>query len=296
MDPVDGLAQQGGYREDGQLLGRAPLIQGDRIRHHHLFDGRVLDALNGRSRQDRVGAAREDPAGPLLPQGRHGLRDGSRRIDDIVHDDDILILHLSHNAHHLGLIGALPPLVDKGQWGPHPFRKGPRPLHATGIGSHHHPVPAPLLEIAEKHRGRKEVIHRDVEKTLDLPRVEIHGEDPIGPRHGDEVGHQLGRDRDPGLDLAILPGVSVVGNHGCDAVRRGAAQGIDHDEQLHQVVIHGRGGGLDHKDIGAPHILRDLDEDLSIRELRHLGQTGGDTQILGDLLCQLPVGVAREEK
>ena len=56
-----------------------------------------------------------------------------------------------------------------------------------------------------EHRGRTEVVHRDVEETLDLGGVEVHAQDPISAGRRDEVGDHLRGDRDPSLVLAILP-------------------------------------------------------------------------------------------
>ena len=88
------------------------------------------------------------------------------------------------------------------------------------------------------------MIHRDIEKTLDLPSVEIHGEDPVGPGDGDKIGHQFGADGHPRRNFVVLPGISIIGQHGGDAVGRCPFQGVDHDQQFHQIGIDGRGRGL----------------------------------------------------
>jgi len=54
------------------------------------------------------------------------------------------------------------------------------------------------------HRRRIQMIHRDVEETLDLLRVQIHRQHAVRPRCDEQVGDELGRDRHPRLVLAVL--------------------------------------------------------------------------------------------
>ena len=88
------------------------------------------------------------------------------------------------------------------------------------------------------------------------------------PGHGDQVGHQLGRDRHARLVLAVLPGVAEVRDHRRDPARRGALGRVQHDQQLHQVVRRGR-RRLHDEDVAAADVLVDLDRDLPVLEARH---------------------------
>ena len=63
-----------------------------------------------------------------------------------------------------------------------------------------------LLQIFIHHRRRVEVIHRDVEKSLDLLRVQIHRENPVRARRHEQIRHELRRDRNARLIFAVLPG------------------------------------------------------------------------------------------
>ena len=74
-----------------------------------------------------------------------------------------------------------------------------------------------------------------------------------------------------GSNFAILPGVAEVRHDGGDALGRGAAERIEHEQQLHEVVVHRRAGRLDDEDIATAHVLRDLDQDLAVAEAAHLG-------------------------
>ena len=41
----------------------------------------------------------------------------------------------------------------------------------------------------------EEIVGRDVEEALDLAGMQIDGQHAVGARLGDQIGHQLGRDR-----------------------------------------------------------------------------------------------------
>ncbi len=81
------------------------------------------------------------------------------------------------------------------------------------------------------------MVHRNVEKALNLLRVQIHGQDAIGARRDQQIGHQLRGDRDARLIFAILARVAVERQHRGDARRAGPPQRIHHDEHLHQMVV-----------------------------------------------------------
>jgi len=99
--------------------------------------------------------------------------------------------------------------------------------------------------------------------------MEVERQHPVGAGVGDQVGNELGRDRRAGSRFAVLPGVAEIRHHRGDAARRGAAQRIDDDQQLHQVVVGRIRRRLDHEDVGAADVLLDLDEDLHVGEAPH---------------------------
>src|SRR3546814_12383355 len=74
-------------------------------------------------------------------------------------------------------------------------------------------------------------------KALDLPGVQVDREHAVGARGGDEVGNELRRDRGARAGFAVLPRIAEIGNDRGDALRRGAAQRVVDDEQLHQIVV-----------------------------------------------------------
>ena len=77
--------------------------------------------------------------------------------------------------------------------------------------------------------------------------------------------------------------------------RGGALERVEHDQQLHQVVVHRRARGLDHEDVLAADVLVDLDVNLSVGEARDIGVAQRHLERLGDLLGERTVRVPREE-
>ena len=81
------------------------------------------------------------------------------------------------------------------------------------------------------------MIDRNVKEPLNLRLVQIHRQHAVGAGRAQHVRHQLGRNRHARLVLAILPRVAVIRQHRRDPRRRRAPERVDHDHQLHQVLI-----------------------------------------------------------
>src|SRR5690606_35888367 len=64
---------------------------------------------------------------------------------------------------------------------------------------------------------------------------------------------------------------------------------------LHQVVVRGRAGGLQHEDVFPADVLEDLDIDLAVGEACDGGAAQLELEVLRDLGRQFRVGVARED-
>ena len=118
--------------------------------------------------------------------------------------------------------------------------------------------------------------------------------DLVSAGSGDHVGHQLGREGIAGLGRAILTGIAEIRDDGGNTAGRGAAQRVDHHQQLHQVVIDGLAGGLDYEHVAAADGLVQGDGDLAVSEALDLGFTQLGAHHLADLSRQRPVCVTAE--
>ena len=116
--------------------------------------------------------------------GRLGQRTGC--IDHIVKNYRHFTLHISDYRHCLGPVGSVSPLIDNRQIGMQPFGKSPGPFDTARIRRNNHEIFIKMgSHIFKKHRCGKEIIHRNIKKSLNLTGVEIHGDNPVraGNRH-----------------------------------------------------------------------------------------------------------------
>ena len=204
---------------------------------------------------------------------------------------------LADHVHHFGFARALAPLVDDGERRIDALGQPARAPDAADVGRNHHDLAdiEALLDVAHHHRRGIEIVGRDIEKALDLAGMEVERHHPVGAGTGDQVGHQLGRDRRAGPRFAVLPGIAEIGNHRGHAPPRRAAQRVDDDEQFHQVVVGGKRRRLDDENVSAAHVFLDLDEDLHVGEAPHhrLGERG--REIGGNRVGKRGIGVAGDE-
>jgi hypothetical protein len=92
----------------------------------------------------------------------------------------------------------------------------------------------------------------------------------------------------------VLPGIAEIGKNRRDPPGRRAAEGIDHDQQFHQVVVGRKGGRLHHEDILAAHVFLDFDKNLLIGEAPDACLAERDIEIVANGFSQAPVRVSRE--
>ena len=152
-----------------------------------------------------------------------------------------------------------------------------------------------LLEIADDDRRGVEMIHRDVKEALNLSRMEVHGEDALHAGGGEEIGDELRGDGHARLVLPVLARVAKERNHRGDALGTGAARGVHHDEQFHQIVIRRRAGRLHDEEVAAADVLVDLHEGLAVRERIDEGIRAFHSEPTANAVRQSRVGGTAED-
>src|SRR5262249_34121172 len=143
---------------------------------------------------------------------------------------------------------------------------------------------AARLDVAHHSRRGEEVVGRNVEEALDLPGVKVDGQDPVRPGAGDQIGDELRGYRRARPRFAVLARVAEIGDYRGDALRRGPPQGVDHDQELHQVVVRRKGRRLDDEGVTPAHVLEDFNEDLEVGEAAHMAAGQRLAEIGGDRL------------
>ena len=299
VNTPDGLAEEVGDGEDGELREAVQVLHRHGVGDDHLLEEAAGEPLQRRWAEDRVGAAGVHGSRSLLVQQLGALGDGPGRVDHVVHHDGNLSPDITDEVHHLGLVVSLAPLVDYGQRRVGELLgEGARPGHPSHVRRHHHDVVGAdglAGQVVEDDGLAVDVVHGDVEVADGLARVEIAGQHAVGAGLRDEVGHQLGGDGLAALHLPVSPGVAEVGDDGGDVLGGGPPAGVDHDEELHEVLVGWRAGGLHQEHVAAAHALLQLHVDLAVREPLDLDLAQLHPKVARDLLRQHRVGAAGED-
>src|SRR5690606_19832590 len=226
-----------------------------------------------------------------------GFAQSAGGINDVIHQNAGLVLYVTDDVHDLGDVGFRAALVDDRQVGViQALGHGAGPYNTAYIRRNHHEVlEALLLDVFKHNRCGIDVIHRNVEESLNLVCVQVEGQNTMHSNAGDHVSHYHGADGYPGgTNAAILAGVSVIRDNGGDTCCRGTAKCVGHHDQFHQVVVGGVAGGLDDENIMAPDILIDLDSGFTVAEPAYSGLTHGNMKFLGNSFGKFRIGVAGE--
>ena len=109
----------------------------------------------------------------------------------------------------------------------------------------------------------------------------------------DDIGNQLGGNRRPRAGLAVLSRIAEIRDHGGHALGRSTTQGVDADQQLHQVIIGRKRGRLDDEHILAADVFLDLDKHLHVGKAPDNGLGQRNIEILADLGGKRMIAVAR---
>ena len=210
----------------------------------------------------------------------------------------MLALDVTDYVHDLGQTGLGATLIDDGEVGFDRLGDRTGADHPTNVRRDDHDVRAVITvhaaDFLREHGRGKQVVGRDVEEALDLARVQVEGQHPVGSGGFDQVGDQTRRDGRARRALPVLSGVAIVGNNRGDPPGRPTAQGVDRNQQLHQVVVGGVTGRLDQKDVFAPDVLLDLDVDFFVIEPPDVGLGQADVEVVRNSFGQRTVGVAAE--
>src|ERR1051326_181101 len=144
-------------------------------------------------------------------------------------------------------------------------------------------------DVLVNNRRGVQVIDRDIEKALNLCCVQVKRQYALGTGRGQQIGDELRRDRHTADVLAVLPGVAIVGQYRRDPRSTGPLEAVDHDQQLHEVIVHRRTRWLDDEDFLAADVFVDLQRDFAVREVRQRHATQTVSKVLSDLLGERQV-------
>ena len=214
---------------------------------------------------------------------------GASGVDHVVVDDAGLALDVTDDAHDLGGVVARTALVGDGQVAAEHVGQllgGLGTTHVRGDDNQVVGVEVHVVVVLAKQRQCGQVVNRDIEEALDLVGVQVHRHHTVDTCGHQHVGYQLGADRHAGTVLAVLTRPAEVGHHGHDLMGRGAARGVDHHQQFHQVV-RGREGRLDDKDRTAADRLVVAGLEFAVAEAQDFRLSERRAEARGDLFGQI---------
>ena len=73
------------------------------------------------------------------------------------------------------------------------------------------------------------MVNRNIEETLDLVGVQVHGNQTVDARHTQQVGNEFGSDANSWLVLPVLTCPTEVGDYCIDSACRCSFCGIYHE-------------------------------------------------------------------
>ncbi len=303
VDVVDGPGKDRGHIQELNLAAGGVAGFGDGVQEEHLLDGALLQPFIGGAGENAVGGAGVDLLGAAhIDQSPGGVAQGAGGVHHVVVQDAGLVPNVADDVHDLGDVGLGTALIHDGQAHVNLGGKVPGAAHGAHIGGDHNEIVVvefgfrELIEIVfHKRDVAQQMIQRNVEEALNLGGVEVHGQDAVSAGSGEHIGHQLGGDGVAGLGLAVLTGVAKVGDDGGDPAGGGPAAGVDHYQQLHEMVIDRFAGGLDKKHVRAADSLFQGDRGLAVGEMLNNSLSHGNAQLLADGLRKLGVGIAAED-
>ena len=150
-------------------------------------------------------------------------------------------------------------------------------------------------EMLRQHLEGVQVIDRHAEEPVHLFRMQRHRQDAVGARRRQQVRDQPRGNRDARRVLLVRAGIGEVRDHRRDARRRRSPRRIQHQQQLHQVLLHGRHQRLDDEHVCLPAIDFELHAQTVVAEGGDGGRAESHLQPFAEGGRQLPVRVAAED-
>lgn len=143
---------------------------------------------------------------------------------------------------------------------------------------------------------RVQVVDRNAEETVHLRCVQRHRQHATRPGGDEQVSHQPAADRDAGRVLLVGAGIGVVGQYDGRPRGRSAAGGVEHEQQLDEVLLDGRDERLDEEDVPLPAVGLQLDLETVVGEPGHPYRPQWDLEVVTDLRRQLRMRAATEDR
>ena len=226
--------------------------------------------------------------GASLDQAVRHLGEGTHGDGEVIDDDGVLAFDLADEIDDPGVLAVVHPLlVGDGQGSVEAFGVLLGLLGEARVGGDDDELVQGLGGDRVGQRGeRVQVVDRYPEESLDLRGVQVEGHDAVGAGDLERLGAHASPDGHARFVLFVALGVTEVGDDHGDRGRGGPFEGVNPEQQFHEVVVGGKDGRLYDVDVTSTYVLSDLDEKVAVGEAQHLALACGYVQYLTDLFCQ----------
>jgi hypothetical protein len=299
VNPLDGIGDERGNRDHFHVGQMFFGNQWNAVGYRYLIDRGAFQFFYGLPAEHAVGRADVYALGTGT-FGHIGCPDGCAGCGDhvVVDDCNLSFERCADEVVVLDFGSARSPLVDNGNSAPHIFLEIEGLFDAPFIRAEDDQFVLRDIQSANvlgNFLDSEEVIHGDIEEALDLRGMKVECQDAVGPRFGNEVGDQLRGNRDAAFVLAVLAGITVVGQHGGDSRGARALERIQHDQQFHQVLIDGCASWLNDEDIPPANVFIDRYARFAIGEVGESNCPQRDAAVLRNAFRQRPVRPTTED-
>jgi hypothetical protein len=124
--------------------------------------------------------------------------------------------------------------------------------------------------------------------------MQIHCNNPIRTCNLNGIGTYPCPDGHPGFILFIALGITEVRHHHSNGFGAGASEGVDPEEKFHEIIIGGKGGGLNQIHLPAAHILANPHKDVALGKAINLAFAFPDAKVSAYAGSQLFTGAPAE--
>ena len=159
------------------------LAQRDRVGEDHFLERRSIDTLGSRITQHSVAGYSADATSAILHHQVSSLTDRPCRINDIVHEDDVLIRNIPDDRHLSDFIGLSTALMADDHGHAEELSIGVSTLGTTDVRRSDDRTLKirRLAQVVDEDHRSIEVVHRHVEEALDLVSMQVHSDDARDP-------------------------------------------------------------------------------------------------------------------
>ena len=170
-------------------------VEGDGVGENHLYESAVLYALGSGVAHDGVRGECAHRFGSFLNHEVGGFGDCSCRVDHVVNQDYVFVFDVADNCHRGHYVGFGALFVAEHQGHVEVFRVGVGSLGAAYVGSGYYEVlEVEALYVGDEYGRGVEVVNGNIEESLNLVGVEVHGDHAVYTGGLEEVADEFCRD------------------------------------------------------------------------------------------------------